>query len=86
VWAGLSSTVGATKGKSLSERTADLSRRHRVSDTADGAVHVTGGKWTTYRQMAEDAVNALKPYFPGLAKVRTKSLALYGVNAWRPHG
>jgi glycerol-3-phosphate dehydrogenase len=86
VWAGLRPLLAPTKGKSLSERTADLSRRHRVSDTGDGAVHVTGGKWTTYRQMAEDAVNALKPYFPGLAKVRTKSLALYGVNAWRPTG
>jgi glycerol-3-phosphate dehydrogenase len=84
VWAGLRPLLAPTKGKALSERTADLSRRHRVNDSGDGVVHVTGGKWTTYRQMAEDAVDALKPYVSGLAKVRTKSLPLYGVSAWRP--
>ena len=84
VWAGLRPLLAPTKGKALSERTADLSRRHRVNDAGDGVVHVTGGKWTTYRQMAEDAVDALKPYVTSLAKVRTKSLPLYGVSAWRP--
>jgi glycerol-3-phosphate dehydrogenase len=34
--------------------------------------------------MAEDAVDALKPYVNGLANVRTKSLRLYGVGVWRP--
>jgi glycerol-3-phosphate dehydrogenase len=84
VWAGLRPLLAPTKGKALSERTADLSRRHRVNDSRDGVVHVTGGKWTTYRQMAEDAVDALKPYITNLAKVRTKRLPLYGVSAWRP--
>lgn len=84
VWAGLRPLLAPTKGKALSERTADLSRRHRVNDSGDGVVHVTGGKWTTYRQMAEDAVDALKPYVGSLAKVRTKNLPLYGVSAWRP--
>jgi glycerol-3-phosphate dehydrogenase len=55
-----------------------------VSDAGDGVVHVTGGKWTTYRQMAEDAVNALAPYVTNLARVKTKNLALYGVSSWRP--
>jgi glycerol-3-phosphate dehydrogenase len=34
--------------------------------------------------MAEDAVDALRPYVPELRGVRTKSLRLYGVSAWRP--
>jgi glycerol-3-phosphate dehydrogenase len=76
--------LAPTKGKAINERTADLSRRHRVSDTGDGVVHVTGGKWTTYRQMAEDAVDALRPYLTNVAKVRTKNLPLYGVSVWRP--
>jgi glycerol-3-phosphate dehydrogenase len=84
VWAGLRPLLAPAKGKALSERTADLSRRHRVTDTRDGVVHVTGGKWTTYRQMAEDAVDALKPYLDGLVNVRTKNLQLYGVGPWRP--
>lgn len=85
VWAGLRPLLAPTKGRRLSERTADLSRRHQVSDTGDGVVHVTGGKWTTYRQMAQDTVDALKAYLPSLPGVRTKSLALYGVDGWRPH-
>jgi len=84
VWAGLRPLLAPDKDRSINERTADLSRRHRVTDSGDGVVHVTGGKWTTYRQMAEDAVNALKPYVDSLAHVRTKALALYGVSTWRP--
>ncbi len=86
VWAGLRPLLASSKGKTLSERTADLSRRHHVSDSGDGVVHVTGGKWTTYRQMAQDAVDALAPYVEHLARVRTKSLALHGVSGWRPMG
>ncbi len=84
VWAGLRPLLAPIKGKALKERTADLSRRHQVTDTGDGVVHVTGGKWTTYRQMAEDAVDALRAYFPSLATVKTKSLRLYGVSSWQP--
>ena len=39
-------------------RTADISRRHAVMTSPDGVVSVVGGKLTTYRRMAEDAVNA----------------------------
>ena len=84
VWAGLRPLLALSKGHAQSDRTADLSRRHSVHDSGDGVVHVTGGKWTTYRLMAEDTVDALSPYVPHLAKVRTKSLALYGVDEWRP--
>ena len=38
--------------------TADLSRRHAVLVRPDGLVTVVGGKLTTYRRMAEDAVDA----------------------------
>jgi glycerol-3-phosphate dehydrogenase len=39
-------------------RSADLSRRHAVYTSADGVVTVVGGKLTTYRRMAQDAVDA----------------------------
>ncbi|MFH8933778.1 glycerol-3-phosphate dehydrogenase/oxidase [Streptomyces griseosporeus] len=39
-------------------RTSDISRRHAVLTSADGVVTVVGGKLTTYRRMAEDAVDA----------------------------
>ncbi|MFD8522707.1 glycerol-3-phosphate dehydrogenase/oxidase [Streptomyces capillispiralis] len=38
-------------------RTADLSRRHAVLTSSEGVVTVVGGKLTTYRRMAEDAVD-----------------------------
>ncbi len=37
--------------------TADLSRRHAVLTSRSGVVTVVGGKLTTYRRMAEDAVD-----------------------------
>ncbi len=39
-------------------RTSDLSRRHAVLTSPTGVVTVVGGKLTTYRRMAEDAVDA----------------------------
>jgi glycerol-3-phosphate dehydrogenase len=38
-------------------RTSDLSRRHTVLESPDGVITVVGGKLTTYRRMAEDAVD-----------------------------
>ena len=38
--------------------TADLSRRHVVQSSPGGPVTVVGGKLTTYRRMAQDAVDA----------------------------
>jgi len=52
-WAGLRPLVkSATSG-----RTADLSRRHHVHVAESGVVTITGGKLTTYREMAEDTVD-----------------------------
>jgi glycerol-3-phosphate dehydrogenase len=55
--------------------TADLSRKHAVLTSASGVVTVVGGKLTTYRQMAEDAVDAT-----GLTDrpCRTRNLPLLG--------
>jgi glycerol-3-phosphate dehydrogenase len=55
--------------------TADLSRRHAVLTSASGVITVVGGKLTTYRRMAEDAVDAT-----GLADGRcvTRTLPLLG--------
>jgi glycerol-3-phosphate dehydrogenase len=37
--------------------TKEISRSHKVMVSATGLVTIIGGKWTTYRRMAEDAVN-----------------------------
>jgi glycerol-3-phosphate dehydrogenase len=38
-------------------RTSSLSRGHELFVDTSGLITITGGKWTTYRQMAEDAVD-----------------------------
>jgi glycerol-3-phosphate dehydrogenase len=40
-------------------RTSDLSRRHTVVESPDGVITIVGGKLTTYRRMAEDAVDVV---------------------------
>ena len=39
------------------EKTSSLSRGHGLFVDPSGLVTITGGKWTTYRKMAEDAVD-----------------------------
>ncbi|HEV8065278.1 MAG TPA: FAD-dependent oxidoreductase, partial [Acidimicrobiales bacterium] len=79
-WAGLRPLLAGQPGKHKpSERTADLSRRHRVIGDADGLVTITGGKLTTYRKMAEDTVDALADVLGHkLAPCPTRRLRLRG--------
>ena len=60
-------------------RTADLSRRHAVVQGDDGVWTVLGGKLTTYRQMAQDAVDRLTD-----APCRTARLPLVGATGPDP--
>ncbi len=53
--------------------TSDISRKHLVSRAESGAITVTGGKLTTYRRMAQDAVDMITD-----VPSRTKSIALVG--------
>ncbi len=39
--------------------TAKLSREHYIETSRSGLITVTGGKWTTYRRMAQDVVDAV---------------------------
>jgi glycerol-3-phosphate dehydrogenase len=62
--------------------TADLSRRHAVLTSPEGVITVVGGKLTTYRRMAQDAVDAALAS-PALASreagpCRTRRLPLTG--------
>jgi glycerol-3-phosphate dehydrogenase len=74
-WAGLRPLLRTGR----SERTSDLSRRHSVRVSSGGLVTVTGGKLTTYRRMAADAVDAAAQQLGGrTAQSRTKHLKLFG--------
>ena len=70
-------------GDGLGGRTADLSRRHRVFVSPSGVVTITGGKLTTYRLMAEEAVDAAVRRLghqapPGARRSPTRDLPLRG--------
>ena len=54
VWVGLRPLVKA-QGED-GDNTKSLSREHTVLVSRSGLVTVTGGKWTTYRSMAEDVL------------------------------
>jgi glycerol-3-phosphate dehydrogenase len=57
VFAGIRPLVGATGAASGLVRTAALSRDHVIHIDRSGLVTICGGKWTTYRHMAEDCVD-----------------------------
>jgi len=69
----------------LAKNTESLVRSHLNTITPSGLVTIAGGKWTTYRQMAEDTVDAFVKHF-GLeaGPCRTKELKLIGAEGWRP--
>lgn len=58
---------------------SQLSRSHQIHVARSGLIHVLGGKWTTYRKMAEDAVDAAQS-ISGLPDVpcRTSTLPIHG--------
>jgi glycerol-3-phosphate dehydrogenase len=79
VWAGLRPLVKSAG----SGRTADLSRRHSITTNDACVISVTGGKLTTYRQMAEDTVDAALIHLGRRARCRTKSLRFLGADGFR---
>jgi glycerol-3-phosphate dehydrogenase len=54
IWVGLRPLVKPPDDDS--ETTKELSREHTILVSKSGLVTVTGGKWTTYRAMAEDVL------------------------------
>jgi glycerol-3-phosphate dehydrogenase len=73
-WAGLRPLVADAR----SERTADISRRHTVTTASNGLVSIVGGKLTTYRRMAADAVDEAAHLLGRGGRCRTARLSLRG--------
>jgi len=98
VWAGLRPLVkqvnaeeGTGRGGKAA-RTADLSRRHLVKRGDTDVITVTGGKLTTYREMAEDTVDEVVALLASrgdarrFARCRTRRLRLRGAMRARTDG
>lgn len=56
VFAGLRPLAAPKKGTD-GTKTKEISRSHKIVISDSGLITITGGKWTTYRDMAEDVVN-----------------------------
>lgn len=56
IWVGLRPLLKPVNAQG--KRTKAMSREHAVVTSPSGLVTVTGGKWTTYRAMAEDVLDA----------------------------
>jgi glycerol-3-phosphate dehydrogenase len=81
-WAGYRPLISSRKSKAQSSR---LSRTHAILDGPGGMVSIVGGKLTTYRRMAQDAVDYIvrswgeNPPRTGI----TAHLSLQGSDDWQ---
>lgn len=75
VFAGIRPLVSISHSKD----TAGIARDYLVTVSVSGLVTITGGKWTIYRKMAEDAVNQAA-FVAGLdeRESKTKKLRIHG--------
>lgn len=61
--------------------TREVSRRHKITLSGSGLVSVIGGKWTTYRRMAEETIDkAIKAGFLEKRRCQTHHLPLSDIN------
>ncbi|HUM00254.1 MAG TPA: glycerol-3-phosphate dehydrogenase/oxidase, partial [Mycobacterium sp.] len=65
------------------EDTSKLSREHAVAVPAPGLVAIAGGKYTTYRVMGEDAIDAASEFIPArVAPSITEKVPLLGADGY----
>jgi glycerol-3-phosphate dehydrogenase len=66
-----------------SEETSKLSREHAVAVPAPGLVAIAGGKYTTYRVMGQDAIDAAAEFVPArVATSITEKVPLMGADGY----
>ncbi|HSC54203.1 MAG TPA: FAD-dependent oxidoreductase [Phnomibacter sp.] len=72
--------------KKSGESTKDLVRDHEVEiDERSGLISILGGKWTTYRLMAKDTIDAAEKFLHSQSPCSTKSLVLIGSETFTHH-
>ncbi len=61
------------------KKTKEISRGHKIMESPSGLLTIIGGKWTTYRKMAEDVVyRAARGHLEISRQPTTESLRLHG--------
>ncbi|GGI29161.1 glycerol-3-phosphate dehydrogenase/oxidase [Pedobacter mendelii] len=82
VFSGLRPLAAPTKTDGNS--TKEISRDHKLIISAKGLITITGGKWTTYRRMAEETVDLAINHANLIFKpCRTKNLKIHGCTDFR---
>ncbi|GAA3732886.1 glycerol-3-phosphate dehydrogenase/oxidase [Leifsonia bigeumensis] len=67
-----------------SDETSKLSREHIVAHSVPGLVVIAGGKWTTYRVMAKDAIDEAAAALDGrVPESTTDEIALLGAEGYQ---
>lgn len=67
-----------------SDETSKLSREHLVAHTVPGLVMIAGGKWTTYRVMAKDAIDEAVAALDGkIPASTTQDIPLVGAEGYK---
>jgi glycerol-3-phosphate dehydrogenase len=86
VFAGLR-PLAAPEGDS--SKTKEISRSHKLIVSESGLITITGGKWTTYRKMAEDTIDqAIQTGGLKQQSCKTKNLPIHGSTQgvdWEDH-
>ncbi len=67
------------------DSTANIPREHVIKITPSGLVVIAGGKWTSYRKMAEDVVDEMVKFFSLIPKSKciTKTIKLIGAKDYK---
>ncbi|WP_298624355.1 glycerol-3-phosphate dehydrogenase [uncultured Legionella sp.] len=74
-WSGVRPLI-ANEGKEVKTLSRDYS--YEVANEPAPIITIFGGKITTYRQLAEEIINQLAPFFPQIPESRTKNTPLPG--------
>jgi len=83
-WSGIRPLVSDPNSKN----TESLARNHIVEVSEGNLLTIAGGKWTTYRSMAQDTVDAAIKHFnlqPEKPKCQTDGLLLDGAEGFQPN-
>ncbi|NXS52738.1 GPDM protein, partial [Brachypteracias leptosomus] len=80
-WSGIRPLVTDPNSKD----TQSICRNHVVAISDSGLVTIAGGKWTTYRSMAQDTIDAaVEAHGLKAGSCRTLGLQLQGAEEWSP--
>ena len=71
--------LASPKRNAKRRKTKEISRRHKLITSDSGLITITGGKWTTYRRMAQETVDlGIKKCGLQKKKCGTKNMKIHG--------